>query len=194
MDKILIAHELGHALCAEVQDGFWVPSDLSFKREKGNGTLAYCSCDKRATRKPKVRGPYSRTTNIMNLGGLFGELLQRGCWSPWGCRADIDEFVTTNRANNLLKMELDDWMWVSGDDLSFRACSSINSGTIDRRKYTMDSHDTAKRLPQVWMAYLDFCDRIDKEKFKDKVDYILINKVIEVKTKLLKEMMGDVIL
>jgi hypothetical protein len=127
---------------------------------------------------------------MMNLGGLFGETLQRGCWSPWGARADIDEFVTMNKVNNLLKIELDDWMWVNTDKLSFHACSSTDTG---RTHYTLDTHDTARRLPHLWKAYLDFCDRIDKPKFRENVNYIVGNNVVNVKTKLLKEIMKEVI-
>ena len=191
MDKYIVAHELGHAICAEVQDGFWYPSGLSFKKE--DGTIAACFCDKRKVRKKNVTGPYSRTIGMMNLGGLFGELLWCGEWSPWGARADIDEFITVNSTRNSIKNELDEWMWMNDDKLSFRACTKINDGE-ERRKFRMDCHDTARRLPSLWSAYLDFCDRVDKQEFKNQVNIIVSNNKVEIKTKDLKAIMKEIIL
>lgn len=191
MDKYIVAHELGHAICAEVQDGFWYPSGLSFKKD--DGTLAVCFCDKRKERKKNVKGPYSKTSGMMNLGGLFGEMLWGGEWSPWGARADIDEFITMNTTRNAIKNELDEWLWVKDDDLSFRACSKIDS-TEARRKFRLDCHNTARRLPALWDAYLDFCDRIDKESFKFHVNEIVSNNMVEVRTKDLKEIMKEIII
>ena len=58
----------------------------------------------------------------------------------------------------------------------------------------MDTHDTARRLPIVWEAYLDFCDRIDKKAFIENVDYIDDNDIEEVESDLLKKIMKEIIL
>lgn len=189
MDKYLVAHELGHAMSANVQDGFWVATELYLKKE--DGVLATCSCEKMKSRKSKITGPYSRTTNIMNMGGIYGELIIRGCWSPWGCRADIDEFIVTNKISNKLRNELDEWMWISLEDLSFHSCTSLPT-IKDRRKFVLDSHDTAKRLPELWKSYLDFCDKINKEKFKECVNFIVNNKAIKIENEMLKQLMKEI--
>lgn len=189
MDKYLVAHELGHAMSANVQDAFWFATELSFKKE--SGVLATCSCEKRKTRKKDIVGPYSRATNISSIGGIYGELVIRGCWSPWGCRSDIDDFISTNKTSNPLKVELDEWMWISLDELSFRSCTSLPT-VKERRKFVLDSHDTAKRLPELWKSYLDFCDRINKEKFKECVNIIAKNKTEKVENEMLKQLMKEI--
>ncbi len=192
MDKTTIAHELGHAICAEVQDKIWYPTGLSFKED--DTAAAYCYCDKKKNKKTYVNSPHSKSNGMMNLGGLFGELLWHGKWSPWSARADIDEFVSLNeKSKGKLKQELDDWMWVDDDKLSFRFCTQF--GDIEsRRSFRMDTHDTARRLPIVWEAYLDFCDRIDKKAFIENVDYIDDNDIEEVESDLLKKIMKEIIL
>ena len=186
--KLIIAHELGHAICAEVQDGFWYPSSLEF--EKDDNALAYCYCEKRDTHKG-IKGPYSRTKQVINLGGIFGELLYGGEWNPWGARTDVDEFVTANKASKL-KNELDEWLFQDDDPLSFRACSSDPS-EVWRRNFVLDHHDTSRRLPELWNVYLDFCDRIDKPSFKEVVDRINKEKIKVVDSKMLKRIFGEIL-
>jgi hypothetical protein len=190
MDKSTIAHELGHAICAEVQDGFWYPSSLDFERDEN--ALAYCYCEKLDEKKTYVKGPYSRAKQVMNLGGIFGELLQGGEWSPWGARADLDEFVTANyKSKSKLKVELDEFLFQDDDELSFRACSSYPDQQ-SRRNFVLDHHDTCRRLPELWIAYLDFCDRISKDAFRDNVDDIAKNKETTIDGKNLKVMIQDI--
>lgn len=190
MDKGIIAHELGHAICAEVQDGYWYPSSLDFERDEN--ALAYCYCEKLDEKKTYVKGPYSRAKQVMNLGGIFGELLQDGNWSPWGARSDLDEFVTANyKSKSKLKAELDDWLFVADDELSFRACSSYGD-QASRRNFLLDHHDTCRRLPELWTAYLDYCDRISKDAFRDNVDDIAKSKVTSIDGKELKAIIRDI--
>lgn len=192
MNKLIVAHELGHAVCAEVQDGFWFPLGLGF--EKDESVIAYCYCDKHDKKKPNLKGPYSKTKSMMNLGGLFGELLYGSNWSPWGARADIDEFVTTNsKTKNKIMIELDSWTWVDDDNLSFRACTRLESDKI-RREFVLDAHETARRLPNLWEAYLDFCDRIDKKIFFASVDAISTSNKLELNKSELKKIIKEIII
>jgi len=190
MSKYVIAHELGHAICAEVQDAIWYPTGLSFESE--DGILAACLCDKRKTKKDII-GPFSKTSAMVNLGGIFGELLWNGKWAPWSARADVDEFITLNTKKSPIQTEMDNWFWVDDDELSFRSCSKMFY-VEERRKFRMDCHDTARRLPNLWSAYLDFCDRIDKHAFIDSVNEISSNGKVELSTKDLREIIKEVVL
>ena len=190
MDKSIIAHELGHAICAEVQDGYWYPSSLDFERDEN--ALAYCYCDKLDEKKTYVKGPYSRAKQVMNLGGIFGELLYAGDWSPWGARSDIDEFVTANhKSKSKLKDELDKWLFRDDDELSFRACSSF-ADESSRREFALDHHDTCRRLPELWNAYLDFCDRISKDAFRENIEDIAKSKETSIGGAELKAIIKDI--
>jgi len=192
MNKLVIAHELGHAVCAEAQDGFWYPSGLSF--EKDESALAYCYCEKHDQKKPDLKGPYIKLKQMMNLGGIFGELLYGANWSPWGARCDVDEFITANsKGKNKLMVELDGWNWIDDDELSFRACT-ILSGDKARREFVLDAHDTARRLPHLWVAYLDFCDRIDKATFFANVEDIANEKQVEIDQKQIKKIVKEILI
>lgn len=194
MHRLTIAHELGHAIGAETQDGFWYPSGLSF--EKDDNAVAYCYCEQLDTKKPNLKGPYTKVKQIMNLGGIFGELLYAGYWHPWGARGDIDEFISANsNTRNKLKDELDDWYWLADDDKAFRAVLNHDDyGYASRGKFVLDCHDTARRLPLLWEAHLDFCDRISKEAFKDNVIEISKTKETEIGEKELKKIIEDIVL
>jgi hypothetical protein len=190
MKRSLVAHELGHAVCAEVQDGFWYACGLSFKAE--DGQLACCYTEKLDRKKPNIKGPYSRVKNMVSLGGIFGELLYHGAWSPWSARADVDEFATENRTTkNKVMLELDSWMWRDDDDLSYRFCT--NRGIAARRNVVLDIHDTARRLPFLWDAYLDFCDRIDKEAFLIKVEEVSTGGNIEIESDQLRAIIKEIV-
>ena len=190
VSKNIIAHELGHMLSAVVQDGFWIPTSLKLKGEYN--TLAHCAC-KQETKMKKIRGPYVKIKGIMDLGGIFGELLWSGSWRPWGCRQDVDDFTLGNKnLNNILVVELDYWLWVDDDELSFRACSQFDCDS-SRRQFMMDHHDTCKRLPELWKVYLDFCDRIDKISFKENVIDISKHKRTTIGNKELKKIIKDIV-
>lgn len=187
----VIAHELGHAVCAETQDGLWVATSLDF--EKDDNAMAYCYCDKLDKPKP-LKGKYVKTKQMMNLGGIFGELLVDGNWSPWGARNDVDEFVTANdRSKSKLKEELDNWLFRDDDELSFRACSSFQDDS-SRRSFTLDHHDTFSRLPHLWEAYVDFCSKISKDAFRENVDDLMKDKSQTIEGAELKEIMKDIVL
>ena len=174
MNKGIIAHELGHALAANTQDRFWYPTSIVL--EKDDNALAYCYCDQLEEKKSHVTGPYTKFKQMMNLGGIFGELICNGHWSPWGGRADIDEFVTANcKSSSPFVEELDDWLFVDDDDFSFRACSALKDRSL-RRSFLMTHVDTFQRLPELWGAYVDFCDRIRVEAFIEAVDDIAKSK------------------
>ena len=191
INKALVAHELGHAISATVQDAFWVPSSIEFI--KNDSEQAACYCDKLEMRKSGMKGPHSRTKHIMNLGGIFGELLWCGSWSPWGARADIDDFITANyRSKSDLKFELDSWMFIDDDKLSFRACSKRDEN-VERVEFELDHHDTCRRLPQLWDAYLDYCDKIDKGAFMETIDEISKANEEIIQGKKLKEIIGGII-
>ncbi len=187
----LISHELGHAVCAEVQDGFWYASGLVLTKD--DGALAYCWSEKRDDRKPNINGPYSKIKGMMSLGGVFGEILLQGKWSPWGARYDIDEFATANsKGNNKLMIELDRWLWIDDDELSFKACST-HSDERSRRAFVLDAHDTVRRLPNLWDAYLDFCDRINKVVFLSNVEDIAKSKKVELDEAELKKIVKEIV-
>jgi len=172
--KSIIAHELGHALSSEFQDGYGDPINIEF--EPDGNELAICWCAEHEKKKPNVAGVYSKTKSISDLGGIFGELLYTGGWNPWGARVDVDNFLCSNyRSTSNLKNELDEWMWVDDDSLSMRACTCGDTIT-SRRSFELDHHDTCERLPAMWLAYVDFCNRIDKTEFRRVVDEILKNK------------------
>jgi len=191
MKKYLIAHELGHAVCAEVQDGFWYSSGLVLERDETS--LAYAWSEKLDTKKEGLKSPYVKLKQMMNLGGLFGELLYSGKWNPWGVRADIDEVVSANTSRHPLILELDDWLWRDDDENSFRFCSALSTDS-ERRAFTLDAHDTARRLPALWDAYLDFCDRIDKHLFCVNVDEIVKSKKTEIEEEELKEIVKEIVI
>jgi hypothetical protein len=187
MNRGIIAHELGHVICAEVQDGLWKPTGISLT--KATGSWAETEFKELTKRKSNLHGPYSKTKYMANLGGAFGELLVLNVWHPWCVRADVDEFITANigSANSPIVSELSDWLWRDDDALSFKACSSCD-GVRLRRKFTIDHHDTCRRLPRLWDAYIDFCDRIDKKAFATSVDEILRSHKKEIIGQDLKEL------
>lgn len=190
-NKLTVAHELGHAVCAEALDGFWYPSSLSF--EKDDNAIAYCYCDQLDTKKPHIKGPYSRTKQVMVLGGIFGEILIGGKWSPWSARADLDDLTTANiKSTHPLIDEVDNWMWRDYDSLSFRACTSLDTDRA-RRSFLLDSHDTARRLPELWKVYLEFCDKIDKIAFEDNVHDISKSGSKSIEGKELSEILMGII-
>ena len=188
----LIAHELGHALCAETQDGYWYATSLDFKGD--DGAMANCYCDKHKNRKTNIKGKYTRIKDMMNLGGLYGELLLGGSWSPWSARCDIDDFTTSNQGSKAkIVIELDLWMWVDLDHRAFRSCTMYND-VRSRRAFKLDAHDTCHRLPHLWTAYMDFCDRIDKDLFKANVLDIAKANDKEVDNAELTKIMKEIIL
>jgi hypothetical protein len=188
----VIAHELGHAICAETQDGYWYSTSLGF--EKDDNALAYCYCDKHETKKTNIQGPATKIKQAMNLGGIFGELLCVGNWSPWGARCDVDELCTANQKSKLpIVLELHNWIWVDDDELSMRACSKLNT-IVERRNFVLDSHDTARRLPELWSLYMDFCDRIHKDNFRVNVIEISKSRAVTIEQAALNKIFKDVIL
>ncbi len=190
INKSVIAHELGHAVCGEVQDGFWAATSLTLETDDNN--LAYCHCYQLDVRKDTVNSRYSKLSEIFNLGGIFGELLFEGAWNPWGSRADLDEFVTANsNSRSALKEELDDWFFRDTDPRSYHACSRKRT-TTERRLFKLDAHDTATRLPELWKVYLDFCNRIDKDEFKRCVAEISVDGENTVPASKLKPMLKRV--
>lgn len=169
--KLNIAHEFGHAISGFVQDIDFSPIFIELNPSKG--CQASCSF---SGGKKKTTGEFSKVKHMSDLGGIFGELLYSGYWKPWGVRSDVDDF--TYKSSKWTE-ELDSWLWVDDDDLSFRACSQLDSESL-RRRVIMDSHDTARRLPTLWSMYMDFCDKIDKGEFKLIVNEIYRDKISEI--------------
>ena len=100
---------------------------------------------------------------MSDLGGIYGDLLFSGGWSPLAARGDMESFITENSTTGMT--DLMAWFWKDDDDLSFRAASSLPTKK-ERNDFKFDSHETCIRLPFVWEAYCDFCDKIDKAEFK----------------------------
>ncbi len=170
MVKIIIAHELGHAVSALAQDTGYIPTIIELSESKG--ALAACYMDEFKMDKP---GPFGKYKGICDLGGIFGEILFQGHWNPWGARQDLDNFITANPK----LVELDYWMWLSVEDHSFH--KSVAMATIkDRRLVQVDSHETYTYVPFIWEAYCDFCERIDKEEFINVVNELHKNKTVRI--------------
>ena len=162
MDKLLIAHELGHAVAGVLQDTLYYPCSIDLARSKGS--LGSCTFDDKPRKLPSKYGKYKY---MSDLGGIYGELLFGGAWSPWGARSDLDSIATAN----LKLTEIDKWMWHDSDPLSFRACSRLETIKL-RRAFVLDAHETFVRLPFIWEAYCSWCEDIDKNEFKNIVNEI----------------------
>ena len=175
--SILIAHEFGHAVVANIIDNCYkCSSGIDLKPEDG---LARAYCDLIPSRK-KVISPrnkskqrFSNIINITDLGGIFGELLYRQRFDPWGSREDLDGFITINmRSRSKLISELFAWMWNDDDELSFPSLMKREKSSYKKQFISLDIYDVMKRLPNLWEAYLDFLDKIDRDEFSLVVDEI----------------------
>lgn len=186
--RSVIAHEFGHAVyCVLFDDGF-IPSTLVVK--SGGGMHGYVLFDEVPTRG--LKGKYSKFKEPCFLGGIFGEMVYQGTWEPWGARNDLDTFITLNKRKKFMIKELNDWMWMSNDEKSFRSCSNFVLDS-ERRKVTLDSHDTSRLLPDVWSAYKDFCDQIDKDAFNNVVNELCDGGVDMIEDKELMDLILGVI-
>lgn len=188
-DRYVIAHELGHAVCAAVQDRYWKPIKLEL--DSDGSALAVCHAV-RLEESKAISGRYSNTRDVMNLGGLFGEMAFQGRWSPWGARYDIDEFVIGNRTSrSKVKEELDSWLWKDIDKHSFRQCAK-KYDIGNRFNFKLSEEDTKKRLPELYKIYEDFLKRIDIVSFVDAVEEIYNTGLAEVKGSRLRRMIREI--
>lgn len=180
-----IAHELGHAVLAYACDSFYVPTEINLKPDEVN-LIAYCNME--TGHRENILSP-SKFKGISDLGGPFGELIHLGEWNPWCARADIDGFVTSNKkSTHELVTSLDDWMWTRDDEMSFRAVSRVQPFEA-RYKVFFDHHDTAKVLPQLFLVYLEFCDLIDKNVFRQTVRDLTASKIVSIENEELTKLM-----
>jgi len=170
VSEILIAHELGHAIAGILQDNLYWPESITLYGSKG--ILACCEFDDRPR---KITGRFGKFKYMSDLGGLYGELIIEGSWNPWSARSDLDSFNCENTSNISKISELDQWLWMDDDDLSFRACTKLFP-IKERRFFKLDAHETFKRLPFIWDAFCDFCDKINKNEFKTIVKEIRKNE------------------
>ena len=168
--RSIIAHEMGHAIVGEILDSEYEPTTITLRSTKGEAGRAACNFNTTGeygnTSLPTIR----RLHNLIDLGGIFGELILNGEWSPWGASYDLEDFVGVNiESRGKLITELFNWMYNDEDDQSYFDLIRKEKDIIGKRNTTLTWNDTRTRLPQLWEVYLDFVGKIDIKNFKDVV-------------------------
>jgi len=174
--KQIIAHELGHAISGVVQDNYLLPYEIEFNEVVG--TTASCSVE--FVSKRGLKGPFSTLKNVSDLGGVFGELVFCKKFEPWGCRVDIDNFISSNlKSTRGVIHEVDMWFNVEEDGYSFYVIRS----TIpykNKKRVLYDETEFECRLPNMYEIYEDFLNRIDVKEFRACVNEIYRGKITNI--------------
>lgn len=175
MDKVLIAHELGHVVSAYWKDVKYIPTSMVLS--PGAGSLAYTNfCERKNNLDIIVK-----FNNISALGGIFGEIMMEGKWCPWGARSDIDEFICENqKSRSKLISELQTWLWASTSEDSFFDISRRKTFE-KRRSIKYSTLKTRQLFPDLWKFYVDFYSSINVGVFLGIVDDISVSEKIEYK-------------
>ncbi|MBU1082737.1 MAG: hypothetical protein KKB59_19785 [Spirochaetes bacterium] len=185
----VIAHELGHVICAKVHDGINVIDKIIL--ESNDNVDAWCEYSE-LKQELVVESSYKKFKGMFHLGGIFGEILYHSKWNACGARRDIDDFVTPNKKNTKFICEIDSWFWIDDDALSFRG---LTAGDSEYRTETFITfYETAIRLPELWKAFLDFCSRIDTHEFIKTVDEIHNNEITIITKKEINKIIRRVVL
>lgn len=171
--KTIIAHELGHAVMGGRIDFGWIASEIKLKTDRGDAARAYCNMDETGrVGNNSVKGT-TQLINICDLGGMFGELVYGGEWSPWGASYDLEEFVLQNiKSKSKLINEIFWWLWNAKDDLAYLEMIRRKPTINGKRTTIMNWYETMNRLPELWKVYLDFCGRIDINEYK-----VVVNEI-----------------
>lgn len=180
---ILLAHEMGHALIAHMFEEKYDPIAIEICKPS-DPAQAYCHfTDEKTSKAGNTSGVRSNRSlvDLTDLGGLFGELLYRGEWDPWGSRTDIDNFTCANKKRTSgIVHELFEWMWNDRDELSFFEKISEHKERKMKYESTLDVYDTMYRLPLLYQAYEDFLWKINRKEFKNVVDTLAGEKEVFV--------------
>lgn len=199
--SVIIAHELGHAIAAMILDVEFDPVAIEIS-PKGSSAQAYCHLTSDTDDEDRMKkGNMSsvkdakKLADIVDLGGIFGELIYAGEWDPWGSRSDLDEFTSTNRKRKSpLIDEIFEWMWNDEDELSFISKIREHKDRILKYESTLDFYDTMVRLPYLWSVYIDFCGKIDRKEFKNVVNEMNKSKSNFIEGKELKAYLNRIII
>lgn len=160
-NKSLFAHEFGHAIVARLMD----PRFDALYLDLATNDTAYAQCyptDRVSKKGMKVKR--KNLAFIIDLGGLFGELLFQGKCVPWGARIDITDFLACNRTASAFRQELDRWFYTDNDSLSFRRF--LLKGVHKRRFAYMTEDEFAQRLPATYKIYSLLKGLVDEEEFR----------------------------
>ena len=176
VNKDIISHELGHAISAIVQDNWVLPHEICLNETRmDTAMMLYHDVPKRG-----LTGKYSTLRGVSDLGGIFGELLNKGKWAPWGCRIDIETFISSCiKTKRPIWNEMDLWKNVEDDSYSFRKISVLVPFKLRKYEY-FNELETECRLPNMFDIYKDFKDRIDIDEFNKVVNEIYKEKIINI--------------
>ena len=175
-NKPTIAHELGHAIIADLFDPIYVTSELQLYSTRTEYAAMW---PEKRTEKHSSKNVVLSYIAVCDLGGMFGELTYRDKFCPWGCRSDLLSFLAINRKNLSFRTELDNWFYTDTDPLSFRV--AVLGGDKKERlhrfwhKYTFET-----RLPKTAKLFNKFWAIIDKNEFASVVDELHKNRMLKV--------------
>jgi hypothetical protein len=162
--KRVVAHELGHSIASRFDNEF---DSRSISLETTNLYEAACM----ATRKNEGNGntllKNKHLSCVINLGGIYGELLFCGNWEVTNSRLDIEEFLSFNRKSKSQFIgELVNWFWHDEDPYSFYNLSRVNNGC------RLFPNEISYRLPYLWESFIVFRDRVNTYQFRTTVEMI----------------------
>jgi hypothetical protein len=178
LNKEIISHELGHAICSDVMDGMYDVDEISFTPKDEKNCYAYCHLVERKNMKFK---PYRKLKDLSDLGGIFGEMLYDGKFNLWWAREDLDNFVTSNyHSKSKLVDEVEHLL--NKSELS----QKIRLIPRKSRKATMDPISIVvikNNYPEIYKAYRYLERRVNKWNFKTCVNQLNFKSVNSVSKK-----------
>lgn len=173
MKKHVIAHELGHAISNEIQDGGYEFSYISFESDDKT-SYAYCNLDELDRNRFKS---YRNLTDVSDLGGIFGELACYKSFYLWWARGDFDNFIICNsKSKSKLVDDVDN---LYNKSLYFDNIRKMSRHNRRKNKDKMLIGDL-KEYKHLYMAYRDFEKKINKRAYISIVDYLFSSKVKEL--------------
>jgi hypothetical protein len=147
---------------------------------------AYAQCY--PTERLSKRGMKVKRKNlafIIDLGGLFGEMLLLGKCVPWGARIDITDFLACNRIASAYRQELDRWFYTDNTPLSFR--KFLLKGVHKRRFAYITEEEFKERLPATYRIYVLFKSLIDQDEFKAVIEELWADSQLRELTTIAEE-------
>jgi len=174
INKRIVAHEFGHIVASMTHDNFLMPSRMVLKKD-GYAEAYTLFDDVPFKNLGTIKKNLTNVKNLCNLGGIFGELLVYGSWTPWQARQDLDEFVTLNIKRQKLVKEIVAWMWLDTDPQSFVELvreDYRNRAKKIRNHIFFSENQMVERLPLLHSTYCDFLSIIHQDEFKAIVNEI----------------------
>lgn len=187
MNKEIISHELGHAICSDVMDGMYDVGEISFTPKDEKNCYAYCHLIERKNMKFRS---YKKLKDLSDLGGIFGEMIYSGKFNLWWAREDLDNFATSNfYSKSKLVDEVEHLLNKSELSQKIRNMPRKSRKTIEPVSIVLIKND----YPELYKAYRYLERRIDKMNYRSSVNQLSYKEINSVSEKQYLKIKGEII-